>query len=56
MKTLKKSQQKLIQFYSEFFTKIFQRKDYNLLIQKLDTDNDLMRSLSFDLIIRLKTQ
>ena len=51
MKGLKKSQQKLIQFYSDFYSsKFFKENDYNFLIQKLDTDNDLMRSLSFNLI------
>ena len=51
MKGLKKSQQKLIQFYSDFYSsKFFKENDYNFLIQKLDTENDLMRSLSFNLI------
>ena len=45
MKGLKKSQQKLIQFYSDFYSsKFFKENDYNFLIQKLDTENDLMRS------------
>ena len=50
IKGLKKSQQKLIQFYSDFYSsKFFKENDYNFLIQKLDTENDLMRSLSFNL-------
>ena len=51
IKGLKKSQQKLIQFYSDFYSsKFFIENNYNFLIEKLDTDNDLMRLLSFNLI------
>ena len=54
-KTLKKSQKKLTQFYSEYFLQKFKKvEDINLLIEKVEMDNDLMRSLSFDLINKIR--
>ena len=53
-KTLKKSQKKLIQFYSEYFLKKFKKVETtNLLIENVDIDKELMRSLSFDLINKI---
>ena len=54
-KTLKKSQKKLTQFYSEHFLQKFEKVEAtNLLIEKVEMDNDLMRSLSFDLINKIR--
>ena len=54
-KTLKKSQKKLTQFYSEHFLQKFKKVEAtNLLIEKVEMDNDLMRSLSFDLINKIR--
>ena len=54
-KTLKKSQKKLTQFYSEYFLQKFKKvEDINLLIEKVEMDNDLMRSLSFDLVNKIR--
>ena len=53
-KTLKKSQKKLIQFYSEYFLKKFKKVDTtNLLIENTEMDKELMRSLSFELINKI---
>ena len=54
-KILKKSQKKLTQFYSEHFLQKFKKVEATyLLIEKVEMDNDLMRSLSFDLINKIR--
>ena len=45
----------MTQFYSEkFLQKVKKIEDTNLLIEKVEMDNDLMRSLSFDLINKIR--
>ena len=50
-KDLKKSHKKLINFYSESYLKNFKKvKSVNVLVEHVDLDKELMRTLSFDLI------
>ena len=54
-KGLKKNQKKLIHFYSELYSKNFiVLKGFNILIGSVEMDNDLMRSLSFDIGNKIK--
>ena len=53
-KHLRKVKKKLIQFYSEYFLKKFKKVDTtNLLIENVEMDKELMRSLSFELINKI---
>mgnify|MGYP001502069361 CR=1 FL=1 len=52
-KVLKKSQKKLISFYSELYSKNFMNeKGYSILIENIDLDNEAMKSLSFDILVK----
>ena len=52
-KVLKKSQKKLISFYSELYSKNFiNEKGYSILIENIDLDNEAMKSLSFDILVK----
>tara|TARA_B100000678_G_scaffold204212_1_gene172005 strand:- start:925 stop:2133 length:1209 start_codon:yes stop_codon:yes gene_type:complete len=53
-KDLKKSQKKLINFYSESYVKNFQMvNSINILVEYVDLGKDLLRALSFDLINKI---
>ena len=53
-KDLKKSQKKLINFYSESYVKNFQMvNSINILVEHVDLGKDLLRALSFDLINKI---
>ena len=53
-KGLKKNQKTLIKFYSEHFHKKFKTENgINFLVENVDMDKEMMRSLSFDLINKI---